>query len=521
MSNPLSKRKGNKLKLALALLVATQSSLSFAQSAVQSYSNDYASPNPALANSDLANSKAMSWPLLPGESVASLAALFYPDKPKLQRQFIARTLQLSGEIHPQLTAETSSNQASLVIIPNLKYLANVSGKIRRTTNAAKASPLRMSYGLKDAALFVVPEQLKIQYAELLERNALLKLQLEKLNSKLADLQQILTALHAEVKQFLTLHVKEGLPPVNSKSVSLNSVTAKPFSLKPVVIHAVNDAEKNIKDVTLLNGSKVALLESKNAALEADKAETNPTSWFNFVFLLPLLLLISVLAWLARQYIRRKSKTLYLASIDTFEPIVVAMNEEVVSKRAIDDVDFSLTQNGLVTGISVIDMGNEDSLQDKEEGELALEQAKIYVHIGRTDEAIALLKAHIKIQPIASLHHWLYLLDIYRETGQREEFMKYAALLHQDFNVMMPSWGNETLPMVLAASIEEFPHIVQQLTVLWQDPDKAEETQAYLDDLLTDNRQNIRAGFSMEVFQEIITLHDVLLVRDKLNVKIQT
>ena len=160
---------------------------------------------------------------------------------------------------------------------------------------------------------------------------------------------------------------------------------------------------------------------------------------------------------------------------------------------------------------MVDLGSDD----KEEGELALEQARIYVNIDRVDEAIELLKAQIEATPKDSLHHWLYLLDIYRDTNQKEEFLQSAKQLHQSFNVMIPLWENVPLPMVIASSLEEFSHIVEELTALWVDHEKTAETKAYIDDLLTENRSSDRTGFSMEVFQELILLRDLLNVREKL------
>ena len=56
---------------------------------------------------------------------------------------------------------------------------------------------------------------------------------------------------------------------------------------------------------------------------------------------------------------------------------------------------------------------------------------------------------------------------------------------------------------------------EQLTTLWADHEKIAEIKAYIDDLLTDNRSSDRTGFSMDVFQELILLLDLLNVREKL------
>lgn len=486
----MSKRKGHQVKLALALMVAVYTPLSLAENGggkATALNEGTASPTDA---------NAMSWPMLPGENVAALAALFYPDNPQLQKRFIAKTLQLSRDMHPQLDAQSASNQATLIMIPTLKSLAKTTGKIRsaKPKNPAPwSAPLQMSYGLKDAALFVVPEILQAQYAALVERNASLKLQLEKLNARLSQLQQTFAILSLEAKQFLA----------QATSATQVSQSSK-ASVNPA--HNTNPSPTPIDKAWPQPIAEVALLNQAPTKI--------PEHSFSFLLWLPLLLLAGLLAWLAKRYTHRKSKELYLASVETFDPIAITLEDvEPPNRRTIDEVDFSLTQSGF-TSMSVTDLS--DMEQDKEDGELALEQARIYVHIGQSEEAIELLKAHIKNKPKNALHHWLYLLDIYRDTGQRDEFLKHAKQLHQDFNVMLPLWENEPVPMVIATTIEAFPHIVQQLIILWNDPSKEIETEAFLEDLLTDNRHSIRTGFSMEVFQEILLLKDVLLARNKVS-----
>jgi tetratricopeptide (TPR) repeat protein len=220
------------------------------------------------------------------------------------------------------------------------------------------------------------------------------------------------------------------------------------------------------------------------------------------------------------YTRKQAKKLYLASAGNFNPLEQQVfidddKQAVQILSRVHDVDFSLTQTEYAGNMSVVELRNDN----KEEGELALEQARIYVNIDRVDEAIELLKAQIEATPKASLHHWLYLLDIYRDTNQKEAFLQSAKQLHQSFNVMIPQWENVPLPMVIASSLEEFPHIVEQLTTLWagleKPQEKIAETKAYIEDLLTDNRGSDRTGFSMDVFQELLLLRDLLNVREKL------
>ncbi len=154
-----------------------------------------------------------------------------------------------------------------------------------------------------------------------------------------------------------------------------------------------------------------------------------------------------------------------------------------------------------------------------DGELVLEQAKIYIDIKREDIAINLLKTQIQAAPKAAIEHWLLLLDIYRKNNQKEEFMQYAKLLHEHFNVMMPSWDNITLPAAIATSLEQFEHISKKMIDLWENCEKEAgkiaQTKRYLDELMMDNRANERAGFSLDVFKEILLLRGMLDTRQKL------
>lgn len=435
---------------------------------------------------------AMTWPMLPGESVATLAVLFYPHDTGLQKRFVRKTLQLSQSIQPRLTAESIAVQPNLIIIPELKSLG-AAGRIRpaRQPHSPSTAPLQMSYGLKDAAEFIVPAKLLQQYQALLVHNESLKLQLAKLNAHLAQLEQTMAALSQQAKRLWAAATH----PAAENSSSSN--TNKPLNVK---------ADSTTATIQMMQPV---------ASIPVIRADKGPLSNFNALLWLIILLVAAVLLGLVRLYARRKSRALYLASINTFEPIVIAPElQRDPGVQAINAVDFSLTHDGLSESMSVTDLSQYDVLEEGADGELVLEQAKIYAHIGRSDEAIALLRSHIENQPKASLHHWLYLLDMYRDTGQQEAFAQYATLLHQHFNVMTPLWGADAAPVSFATSIEAFPHIMQQLTILWSDPQKNVETQAYLDYLLTDNRDSVRAGFSMEVFQELILLSDIMALRDR-------
>lgn len=509
-----SERKFKKTNLALALLVAMHGNFALAQDMPAEAS----SVQDGNRLADERESSTVTWPLLSGESVQSLSVLFYPKNKKMQRIFVQRTLQLSHEIRPNLSAYTTTNQASLIIIPNIKYLAKHSGKIRHASvkkihhdKPATQPALHMSYGLKDADKFALTPEMQTKYEDLVKRNEKLKQELYKLNAKLAHLQQVMAALNVEAKRIDSLPVpvaKENVLPPPAAPIAVASST------QPVVAAVVPAQEPEKPKPRVI---KHLTTPEAPAQINTSADGESFVSEYGMPILLGLLALGAILgAFLFR---RKKLKASSYYSSEQIQP----MDAKEFASVEEDDptpitVDFSLTTSEFSSSISDNDLDAIMSLKSKEEGDLVIEQAKIYMNISREAEAIMILKGHIQAAPKSSLDHLLLLLDIYRSTNQKEAFIEAAQQLHQTFNVVSPTWDNIAVPMVIATSLMEFPHIIEQLMKLWGECDKSLpkmiEAKRYLDTLLTDNRENERAGFGMEVLKEIKLLRDILDIRDK-------
>ena len=510
-----SERKFKKTNLALAILVAMHANFSLAQDLPQEVSAEQVN----TLQVDERESTTITWPLLSGESVQSLSTLFYPKNKRMQRLFIQRTLHLSQEIRPNLTAYTKTNQASLIIIPNIKYLAKHSGKIRHASTKivhhsqpAIQPELHMSYGLKDASQFALTSEMQTKYEDLVKRNEQLKQDLEKLNAKLAHLQEVMVALNVEAKRVQSLPAAP-----QTVSVLLTLTPTAPQVVAPAPV-AVANVPEPAKPRAIKHVVSPTAQTSASATTASITEQESIISQYGLQILLALFVLGSIFA--AYRYRRKQTEAFSYFTADKLEPMD---KKEFMS--AVDEVeeppttvDFSLTSSEFSGSISDNDLDAIMSLKNKEEGDLVLEQAKIYVNIDREKEAILILKAQIQSAPKASLDHWLALLDIYRKTKQKEEFLESAHQLHQTFNVIQPTWDNLPLPMVIATSLLEFPHIIEPLMRLWGECDKSleklVETKIYLDNLLTDNRDSERGGFGLEVLLEIKLLRDILDLRDK-------
>lgn len=89
---------------------------------------------PAVAALGIANPKheqAMLWPLLPGESVTTLAAKLYPQSPVLQQRFVQQSLALSRSRGILLRPDERSKSAQLIAVPNAQTLHTLTHRIKK------------------------------------------------------------------------------------------------------------------------------------------------------------------------------------------------------------------------------------------------------------------------------------------------------------------------------------------------------------------------------------------------------
>ena len=136
-------------------------------------------------------------------------------------------------------------------------------------------------------------------------------------------------------------------------------------------------------------------------------------------------------------------------------------------------------------------------------ESALALAEIMLSFGRLQAAAETLAAHVEEHSPDDPRPWLMLLDLYRRGAMRTEYARLVPRLRQKFNLQAPSWEEGAASAGLR-SLEDYPHIVDQLTAIWG----TRTGRDYLHRLLHDNRAGQRTGFPLEVVEEILLLQHV-------------
>lgn len=135
-----------------------------------------------------------------------------------------------------------------------------------------------------------------------------------------------------------------------------------------------------------------------------------------------------------------------------------------------------------------------------------DEAQVYSDLGRNDQAIEILRAHIDSQEGQDVEHsspapWLMIFDLYRRTNNRAGYDELAPRFRRQFNGRMPDWDNYGHELALDDGLEAFPHLVSRIERDWG----TVEAKKFLEELLYDNRGGSRLGFSLAAYRDILLL----------------
>jgi hypothetical protein len=441
--------------------------------------------------SEQETASSMTWPMLPGESVNDLARMFYPKNRAMQQQFVAKTLRLNADTQSQLKASARFDAPTLLVIPTLKSLSKSAVK---ASNKSNKQTLTMSYGLK-RVIQLVPEKLQQEYKELVNKNAFLKEQLSKLNEKIVVLQAKLDDLKLIFDKTLNLPNADSVniePPVANQNNLAAEPAAEPAATQPSK-KVFKNLNQEIKQTPV------------SEAMQVSPAETSFIDNLNMDLVKAALAIVGLLllgAFALKKYRghmfekfsftaskMQNTVTDFSGYFEKTNPPKEDSPEVILQQQAAKEVESRLNST--------------------------LEEAKLLMSVNRGTDAIAHLKMTIESQPKASINHWLYLLEVFRKLNLKDQFETYAESMHLTFNVMTPVWHEKEAAvntvMVVPESLEEFPHIMEQLCGVWP----GELATAYLRDLITDNRGGERAGFGKAVVSEILMLIALLDTRKEL------
>jgi tetratricopeptide (TPR) repeat protein len=410
-------------------------------------------------------SSLIEWTLQPGESLPQLAALIYPHDRAMQRYFVAAALRLNFAVYENRNFAWHADQPTAILLPDLKQLSSLARapqarrKMPLRADGAHLPRLRMAGAVEPHVAAALPPQASDGRAALKLARSMPSLGIEAQISQLEALQ----ALNQELR---------------SAQAALDDRVA-----------ALENGIARIAELLAQEPDPAPPLPQKPRRAKPAAME-KPAAWSPVPLMYPLAALLpTVGGWLLwRRHQRRQS----------LQTQAVLVPVPAVAPGSASESKSASARHAAAEGAMAAD-----------EITSLVEEARIFVALGRSEQAIEVLQQHIAAYPQASVHPWLYLMDVLRAEGRKDEFAECARRFHLAFNAIAPQWeAAAPAMMVVARSIEEFPHILARLTETWGTPD----CQAFLTHLLQDNRGGERIGFSKDVLDEILLLQGILDLR---------
>jgi pilus assembly protein FimV len=130
----------------------------------------------------------------------------------------------------------------------------------------------------------------------------------------------------------------------------------------------------------------------------------------------------------------------------------------------------------------------------------MQEAEFWMSLNDPVRAMEILEPYANLEAPDSPMPWLYLLDLYRGVDERLKYMLLQEKAARVFNARIPTW-DEDGDATDGRTLEDFPHVVEKICTLWETPDIFD----YLESLIFNKREEIREGFDLAVYQEIMLL----------------
>lgn len=132
-----------------------------------------------------------------------------------------------------------------------------------------------------------------------------------------------------------------------------------------------------------------------------------------------------------------------------------------------------------------------------------QEAEFWISVNDPQRAIEILEPQAEIDHPESPVPWLYLLDLYRVTSNKEKYDALRDRFIVFFNANIPEY--ETDPATLPSrQLEDFEHLMNRICQMWSSNDIL----PFLESLLVDDRDGKRMGFELPVYRDILLLISV-------------
>jgi hypothetical protein len=134
----------------------------------------------------------------------------------------------------------------------------------------------------------------------------------------------------------------------------------------------------------------------------------------------------------------------------------------------------------------------------------MQEAEFWMSLNDPQRAIEILEPYGDVERPESPMPWLFLLDLYRSNHEQAKYEALRERAGTVFNARIPPWSDDGSEIVDGRSVEDYPHMIEQICALWE----TDQIVPYLESLVFDNREGIRTGFDLSVYQDIMMLMSI-------------
>lgn len=467
-----------------------------------------------------------TWTTAPGESLASLAEALYPDDGAARRRFVSATAQANPALFPDAASRSSTLEpGTRVLIPDLRRAAAP----RRTPGPAgelrveqKPPAPKASRGPAPLAASAAPPVVKPSGAG--TDRLIVADDMPRTGSAPGVVASGgLSPNTKEVDASWSVRERELAAAVDRSIIAEMELLARIKELEQIQARLQQQTQALIANMPATAAPAVQTAPLTASQPPAGQAPAAPaTAQTHKDWYLAAALLLGILLILAG-LLRRRSGG--VSDIARRQPVVARPH---VPKAPAAPASFAATPATLATpaadGTSSTradapiawDAGSrlpdtakivmtEAGGESVEEHKSAIELAEIMMSFGRVQGAADTLAEFIQGNPKQAITPWLKLLDVYKAAGLRAEFDGLAYQLNKTFNVRAVSWDTYDSVRAIPLSLENLPHIVSRLQAQW----RTRECQAFIQQLLRDNRDGAREGFPFPVIDELLLLEAIL------------
>jgi hypothetical protein len=130
-----------------------------------------------------------------------------------------------------------------------------------------------------------------------------------------------------------------------------------------------------------------------------------------------------------------------------------------------------------------------------------QQVEFFATLGEFSQAAELLRVQLEVAPDSSALLYLDLLDLYRKSGNQDEYEETKLALERRFAVQAPDWGEDSAH---GRNLEDYEQAIHRIMALWPSP----KVLGVIEESLMRRPESPEQAFDLPAYRELLMLYSV-------------